>query len=811
MLLKEGGQLLVWVHSNEPFNGFDDPYVPKSREELRWKALLELPLLRSRNDIDRMKFACRDDFEIKLEDIKLPEEMVDGENGLGLPAKLFDLGAGIIGELKKEKLEVSKEAMVVLGMALKDDWTTEDEKELWERSFNYKKLEKTILEQDAPTPLRKNQLKGSGSDETLVEEMDIDGENFHTPPSTTRNSNSAALPPASRTNRAKLEHLKVEETLTPPNTIPLSRSVHFGQAIETVQLLPSFPASSQASEPLDAKVFNKIFGEAGERALRQSEQEALINADTTARVDVPLMDFSAPHPPWKPLQGILDPDKLLALQSALINTHISISSGMKAMWKVKKQNGLKWSPFPHDLAKVALNEKLPHCDDVWNAYVHDADDEPVTDAASLTWKPPGLKFLTEDDDNDDEIGTGTFRKAKTQDMEFLVKKRRYRLEEQRLGTTGITKKRSDPYAIFPINRPPGQKVLQPAADASTAMPPLLLEPSLGGILGGDFSTGAALDNFLEMRGTKKLKLTESSRFGITTKPVKVATVPTPPRPAMQMPIRNSPVPKLPLPIPRLNQTTGINVVVSTNLLRNRGLIKLIEGQFLGLRMIERDFTAQNSTIWMPNSVTRSPIASALASEADIIVSASTGIVLTTVQKIKQRSLPGQKAKTAIRERIEKVSVRYERLIVLVSEGASSEVIHGMDANDCEAFSEFLGFASGLHSMIVVQFVGGGEETFSKWIASNIAQNHMAYNLLEYETHWELFLRRAGMNAFAAQFVIGELKAPVSVDPLTPTKAGMFGLSGFVEMGREKRTSMFAHICGPRVMERVNAAIDGKWQ
>lgn len=156
-------------------------------------------------------------------------------------------------------------------------------------------------------------------------------------------------------------------------------------------------------------------------------------------------------------------------------------------------------------------------------------------------------------------------------------------------------------------------------------------------------------------------------------------------------------------------------------------------------------------------------------------------------------------------------LRYERLVILVSEGSTTETTYGLDANDCEALSEFIGFTCGLECTVLVQIIGGGEETFAKWIASITMQDYTPCDLLDDETHWEVFLRRAGMNVIAAQSVIAALKAPAGVDPLSPSKAGFFGLTAFVEMGREKRIARFGQVCGARVMERVCAAVDAVWK
>jgi hypothetical protein len=214
---------------------------------------------------------------------------------------------------------------------------------------------------------------------------------------------------------------------------------------------------------------------------------------------------------------------------------------------------------------------------------------------------------------------------------------------------------------------------------------------------------------------------------------------------------------------------------------------------------------------MPGSVTRSPVKSPLDAEADFIISPSVGIMIATMQQIKQKPLPGAKIKAAIRERLEKVSLRYEKLILLVLQGSGENMAAGLAEKDCLAFAEFAGFLSGLETPISMQFVGGGDKALSKWIVSNIIQYRVDTILLADETHWEVFLRRAGLNAFAAQEVIARVKAPDGVNPHSPSKAGIFGLTSFVEMGEEERVARFGQVCGPKVLARVSAVIDARWE
>ena len=67
-----------------------------------------------------------------------------------------------------------------------------------------------------------------------------------------------------------------------------------------------------------------------------------------------------------------------------------------------------------------------------------------------------------------------------------------------------------------------------------------------------------------------------------------------------------------------------------------------------------------------------------------------------------------------------------------------------------------------------------------------------------------------MNAYAAQVIIAELKAPEGIDPRNLSKAGIYGLTGFLEMGRDQRVARFGRQCGVRLLERVSTVLDAKW-
>ncbi|KAJ4289464.1 hypothetical protein N0V88_006945 [Collariella sp. IMI 366227] len=89
-------------------------------------------------------------------------------------------------------------------------------------------------------------------------------------------------------------------------------------------------------------------------------------------------------------------------------------------------------------------------------------------------------------------------------------------------------------------------------------------------------------------------------------------------------------------------------------------------------------------------------------EADLVVSPATGVLLTTMIKIRQRAIPGQTAGNPqgsggnFRHVLENVAVRHERLVVLVSEGNThSETASPLSQADAKALAELQGFAAGL--------------------------------------------------------------------------------------------------------------------
>jgi len=144
---KEGAALLASVAQEETAESIDALILPMlGARSSTCKAKFELPLLRSDHETDCKNFGRREGFEIKLQDVRLPLESVDEENGqgLGLPSRLWDIGPKLLEQLRGEKIGISKDTIAYLQDALKVAWIAEDEETLWNSEVKYKRVRRKL-------------------------------------------------------------------------------------------------------------------------------------------------------------------------------------------------------------------------------------------------------------------------------------------------------------------------------------------------------------------------------------------------------------------------------------------------------------------------------------------------------------------------------------------------------------------------------------------------------------------------------------------------------------------------------------------
>ncbi|QDS73344.1 hypothetical protein FKW77_006750 [Venturia effusa] len=680
---------------------------------------------------------------------------------------------------------------------------------------------------------------------------------------------STSSPP----RKKRVADLRVEVPLTPQNPVSPSpakkvKRVTFPEMLhEYVPEVPVFVDTFQPMRNSDESVeafFNDIIEPLALEATRGLEQEQLQEADSLFRVAVPIVDFSSPIAPWK-VYGRKNNGKDAVgateteLQQRLLRDvkrndlkHFPVWSGGSKM-----ERQLPWSPFPPELGKVELERGINLATDERAAqYLQRIMDfmslEDVVTSSDLTWKPDGLRILDDIDESEDELEEMDIEEQDANNMEGLLRKRRRDFEDEQ--DAGNHQQVQRPFEIPSRSRdgPPAlvgkplPKKSSKGADVSVARlhatvprieklrdqdlykPAQLsltrlaqekargaVQPPLNdtGLFGTTFSAASSLSVFMKSMG-KASKQPET----IVPKPPPAPKAPiTAPTTNTIAPsdIRTTPAQPLPFPQIPAHPSAAFFILSSTLLQDKRSLVRSIGRKLPNANCVERDFAT------LPE-----------ADEADILLSPATGLVLTTIQKIKQKALPGQQTQlSGVRERLMRLGSRYERLIVLISEGAA-EGGQGrvMDERDCEALSEFNGFAAGVEADAVVIFVPGGEKELVNWVVGCMVRYCLTHvrgeeiALLQDETLWEQFLRRAGLNAFAAQLILTDLKNTSDTDiQMTETCSSdldtsskspgrtNFGIRAFICMDPQERIQRFESLLGGRrVLTRVHKVLEQKW-
>ncbi|ELR09828.1 hypothetical protein VC83_06835 [Pseudogymnoascus destructans] len=832
----------------------------------RQKPKLELPLLRTDPDADLEDFRQRQNPCISDESFIYEPHDIEKDEGIQWPSRFADLPNSLTKDCSMEKITVTRDTMVYLQAALKDNWSKEDTKDFLASQPYYKRnpaldpitpplstlcwATPEPFEPSSPTchlPLLSDPPSQLGADLEAAERAIFEDDELLSVKEESSDYNdpiehhqerrhnlrniyfeTSSLPsdelfPAHEHHTS--HDLKVETPLTPP--LPLVKNVTFSDTVEEMLFdkdCPGFTSSANDSGDADSFFMNHTlhdtFREAYNTENSRLEKEQLQEAATTGRVEVPIMDFTAPNPPWNvsKLSGF---KKTLSQPREIVKSilkEIKLSDRPKALRKLN--HTVDWTVFPTSLAEFALIEEFGN-EDALLRYTNSEMETDITTSVSLTYKAPGIRILRDvdvDDEDDEDLEPGVFLHEEL-DMASLIKKRKLELGEMGENGTQENIQESGNSTVHAAAKKHSWK-LTPGivADSDTANEGYGNSGYGETLIGGVFSATTAVDNFIEMRGTKRHKPTDSTSSYLSSPKAKAVHTDNPVAMPIPPPIVNSRLTKADIPLPLSNITVPTETtqyIISTDLLKQRPLFSAIKSLIPTAHFIERDFNRYNTTAWLrQGTISRSPVRSPLAAEADLILSPSTGVVLTTLMKIKQKPLPGQKEKSEIKSKVEGVCMRYERLLVFISEASPDESsVAVLGGQECMAMAEFTGFCASLPCTVIVSFVPGAHKTLANWVVASMVRYGTAgsntLDLLEDETQWEVFLRRCGMNPYAAQAVVSALKA---LEGVHSSRRGMFGISAFVGMEHNERIRMFGPVlAGERVLRRVSSVIDSRWR
>lgn len=526
--------------------------------------------------------------------------------------------------------------------------------------------------------------------------------------------------------RSRPETLMVEALLTPP--ISTTKKVRFTE----LELPP------RISTPEYENLENELEGRILTRVDQELAQEQLQEADSTLRIEVPIMDFSRPKPPWEELEK--GPKRVRGLKerlgSAARNWSGSGGVGMDLSWRPFMRNSVR---IPHeDLGNdESVNELL--------VKVEESNESEKILIEGL--RTLGLEGVEQ---GDLELEPGIF--TVKMDVETLVmrkKRKRSKIEEQPRaaaddGSKPTFRKESS------LQRDAGPLSKNPL-DTFMALRSRLAKNPV------DASNSRAIQIGPEIETTPKL-----------VAPIKRAATPIPP----------------PFPTPKIQHPTPPSTfIASTTLLAERRLFKLIKNLYPMATIIERDFNMPIPDTFAGVSQTQNCV----DTEADLLLSPLSGVVLTTLQKIRQAPPPGQVLST-IRQRVTNVALLYERLFVIV--------LGQVRGSDTETIVGFIAFVAALRAGVQVKIIDDDKDVVARWIVALMAREGSAARLLEEETLWERFLRKAGFNAFAAQVVLRECREG--------------GLRGFLKMDVEEKRKKFKEMVGDKVLERVLWRLEEDW-
>jgi hypothetical protein len=566
--------------------------------------------------------------------------------------------------------------------------------------------------------------------------------------------------------------------------------------------------NDELCEPFFSNEFQAILEEKMSTLMNRIEQEQLDVVDATARIEIPVMDFSIPEPPWKAAEHT----PIKRFRWLLVN-HPSLFAMKPWLVDRRAEKQMGWNPFGRHIRRLNLNESLGVSDEELKDYMDEGKSTPGFTNGDCLAKRSALAFLRTDDDLDeldcpdaeevmDEIHIAMPASAATGTLENMIKKRRLEMDESVLR-----------------HNPKKSKTSRLTAQQSGACAGSLFLDTKEADAGGKL-----LSRFVDLQ-MGKMNTTETSPFfGAPAKQITPALArPAKPSAAQIAPVEDQQGGPFRVPVKetiheklkRLRPTYPSMPALET---RGRFVVSLGMDQKLGRRiakllpnveLLDRDFTVYNTYIWSPGSTERKEVASDLAFEADIIASPVTGILLTNWLKLRQKPMQGETPRLPqIRERVQRVSKLYERLIVLISEdNPDGEYVGELGPVHATAYNEFVSWTTTLDTSIVVYLVGGAFETLAQWTAALMCQfasseaMEVHESLMLQETSWEVLLRRAGMNCYAAQVLVSALKA----------KFGDRGLLSFAQMSTNDRIAKFETVLGgKKLLARVSSVFAQSW-
>lgn len=399
--------------------------------------------------------------------------------------------------------------------------------------------------------------------------------------------------------------------------------------------------------------------------------------ETSLKLSLPKIEEVRPHAPWSldcRADSSVDNAAEFILSIAKLDLH---------HWSGTSQaeRNLTWIPFPSDLGRTAAREDL-------EASVHPTDfligrnSLQAVELEGIVWKPEGFRVLDAQDEDEEELERGALE----------VRPQPFRNSQKRKPEWGSPTVRRT------------EAILEPGARSS---PPQLVANDTDGKSCNNsvstsefFSTSMALDRYMRLMGrpTKMVKLqtsrptAEPASHGSSRQTQNLSAC----EKTGSTVCTKTEVQRFKLPP---QDPCSRPIIINANLMLQKEVACAFTNVNLDIELVERQYRRED--------------------QADIILSPSLGVILTSMQRIKQKPLPGQKGLAPFQQKILGCSASYERLVVVVASG-NTFAIGLADPRDVHALQELIVFANALASNVEIIAVDGDLAFASKWIISLMA-------------------------------------------------------------------------------------------
>lgn len=532
--------------------------------------------------------------------------------------------------------------------------------------------------------------------------------------------------------KRRAEDLKVEGPLTPPmfSDSPLKKLKSVSFTIDLHEVIPDEPwarVCSQDQDCLEDLEDDDFFGQIkplAEQAEEMVKRERLLGADTMARVDVPDIAFILPVAPWdeyshrsggkrRPCDTELDAQKQFLFRVK----HEDLRSATSWRGVSKLERDMRWSIFTTQIDKVSLEEKLHGSTDL-SKFFTEATMGPIATSSSQVWKREGLRLLDEEEE-EEEIEETEYEDDRG--IDALIRKRKLEMEEEGANQCKLlppsptkqvaTHKSRHWGSAAPVPNDPAKS--HPQRIIPHKRSPKALGESSNALMFGGFSATSALHKFLETRGKVPEVTVNQASNQCQSPSAHPANQILPQKNIMALPeelretAASNILPDMPV-VP--DDRPPCTFIISSTFLRLRSLTKQIESLYSTAELVYRDYNLPHSP----------------CQEADMILSPSTGLISATLQQIKQRPLPGQPDRSPVKERMKALQWRYERLVVIISEGLSQEMeklgsSRPEDSRDKEVLKVYETLASQLGGEVVVRYIRGGPQALARSFVIEMAK------------------------------------------------------------------------------------------